>query len=300
MLLSSCNNKDIVVTVAELSANAHLVQAHMAGLAHSRDQVTLEDEVTFVALQRDAAQRVADSLLMEQALATRGVLIDDAALDAYIKDINAEPVHADSHQHESTVPLSDEQWRLLQRYHLIASRYRDTFITPFLWVDDSDIEAYYKTHRDRFTEPAAVRARHILTRTEGKARTLRHRLLAGSNFAQLAVEHSMAPEAHDGGMLGWIRRGQFPAIFEDTCFALPQGAVSGIVRSEYGFHIFKVIERRDETTQPLSAVREMIRARVRSDAAHAAWKMHMDNLRAQTPVTIHEKRLRHIQLASTM
>ena len=62
--------------------------------------------------------------------------------------------------------------------------------------------------------------------------------------ANLARKHSLSPDAKQGGDLGWFERGAMPPIFEQVCFALPEGKVSDVVASSYGFHLFKVIGRR--------------------------------------------------------
>lgn len=92
-----------------------------------------------------------------------------------------------------------------------------------------------------------VRARHILVETEEKAQQMLAEIEGGADFAALAEEHSMDPSAKGrGGDLDWFHAGMMVGAFSDAAFAAEKGEVVGPVRTQFGFHVIKVEDKRDQ------------------------------------------------------
>lgn len=134
-------------------------------------------------------------------------------------------------------------------------------------VPEAEIEAFYKQNQSQYSSPEQVRASHILLKTEGKdeaaVRTQAEEVLkqvkAGGEFAALAKQYSEDDSNKDkGGDLDYFGRGAMVPEFEQAAFAMKAGEVSDLVKTSFGFHIIKVVERRDATTRPLSEVRTEI------------------------------------------
>ncbi len=131
-------------------------------------------------------------------------------------------------------------------------------------------EEYYLTHRQDYQHPERIQAAHILWKTqcaceEGEKRaqaeaTLKE-LRAGADFAELAKQRSDdTGSAVNGGNLGqWLARGTLVKPFEDAVFALPEpGALSEVVKTDYGYHIIKLIAREPAAIQPFEQVKDRI------------------------------------------
>ncbi len=121
---------------------------------------------------------------------------------------------------------------------------------------DDDIDQYLiyqgltKTHGGP-TEAEQVHAAHILVDTEDKGKEVLSKLAAGTAFADLAKEYSTdTGSAPQGGDLGWFPRGAMVAEFEEAAFSLGIGETSGLVQSEFGYHIIRVLEK---AVRPLDA-----------------------------------------------
>jgi peptidyl-prolyl cis-trans isomerase C len=84
-----------------------------------------------------------------------------------------------------------------------------------------------------------VRASHILVGTEQEATQLLEQINAGTDFATLAQSHSKCPSGRQGGDLNFFGRGQMVKTFEDAAFNTPIGSVSGLVQTQFGYHIIK-------------------------------------------------------------
>lgn len=102
-----------------------------------------------------------------------------------------------------------------------------------------------------------VHARHILVATEAEAKEVAERLKKGEDFATVAKEKSKDTNA-EGGDLGFFARGQMLKPFEDAAFALDVGKISDPVQTQFGWHIIKVEEKRDQPAPTFDQVKEAI------------------------------------------
>ena len=84
-----------------------------------------------------------------------------------------------------------------------------------------------------------VKASHILVKKRSEAIRILNELKAGTDFAELAKKHSICSSGKKGGSLGFFTRGQMVKEFEKTAFSLAKGELSGIVKTEFGYHIIK-------------------------------------------------------------
>ena len=87
-----------------------------------------------------------------------------------------------------------------------------------------------------------VHCAHILVKTEKEVNTILERLKKGEKFSSIAKDVSLCPSKKRGGDLGTFGRGQMVKEFEKTAFALDKGQISGIVKTQFGYHIIKRLE----------------------------------------------------------
>jgi peptidyl-prolyl cis-trans isomerase D len=138
-------------------------------------------------------------------------------------------------------------------------------------VSDDTLRAYYNAHIDEYKVQNRVHVEHILFKTIGKtdAEVAEIRLKAldvlkqakhGANFEDLAKKYSEDDNTKPkGGDLGWIVEGQTVPEFQQAAFSLPKGAISDLVKTQYGFHIIKVLDRETARTKSFEEVRDSIR-----------------------------------------
>ena len=89
-----------------------------------------------------------------------------------------------------------------------------------------------------------VHAAHILVRSEPKAKEIMEKIRAGESFSALAAQFSECPSKKNGGDLGWFSRGQMVREFERAAFDGEKGAVVGPVKTEFGWHVIKVLDKK--------------------------------------------------------
>jgi peptidyl-prolyl cis-trans isomerase D len=134
-------------------------------------------------------------------------------------------------------------------------------------VTDEMLKAQYQANIQQYQVPNRVHVEHILFMTVGKpdavveelkkqAEDVLKQVKKGGKFEDLAKKYSEDPGSKDkGGDLGWITQGQTVPEFEKTAFSLAPGQVSDVVKSQYGFHIIKVLEKETAHTKPLDEVK---------------------------------------------
>jgi peptidyl-prolyl cis-trans isomerase D len=167
-------------------------------------------------------------------------------------------------------------------------------VAEFLAARDAEARKLYDERKDRYDVPEQVRARHVLVSVakgapaeavaaaEAKARQALERLRAGEEFEKVAAELSDdAGSKASGGDLGFFRRGQMVKPFEDAAFSQPVGGLSEPVRSDYGFHVIRVEERREALLRPYEEVREeLAREILGREAGRAAARVRAEALAA--------------------
>jgi peptidyl-prolyl cis-trans isomerase D len=143
-------------------------------------------------------------------------------------------------------------------------------------VSDAEIKSWYDGHTDRYVLPEERRASHILIvfgDDKEKARAQAEEVLAEvrkdpSRFADLAKQHSRDPgSAEKGGDLGFFSRGSMVKPFDDTVFSQKEGEISGLVETDFGYHIITVTGIREAKPQPLEEVRSAIEDELKRQAA---------------------------------
>jgi peptidyl-prolyl cis-trans isomerase C len=171
-------------------------------------------------------------------------------------------------------PELKEQLELLKD-NIIAIEYLKKEVTNKVEVSEEDVKAYYESHKDEFKTPEMVRSRHILIKTDPsasdndkkkakeKAEEILKKIKAGEDFAKLASDVSDDTGSKPkGGELGFFPKGRMVKSFEDAAFSLKPGEVSGIVETQFGYHIIKVEEKKEPGMEPFDTAKEKIKQKL--------------------------------------
>jgi peptidyl-prolyl cis-trans isomerase D len=169
-------------------------------------------------------------------------------------------------------------------------------------VSDADLQHVYDQNKDQFRVPERVHVRHVLLKTSGKpkeeapklqarAQEVLKELKGGADFAAVATKYSEDPgSAAKGGDLGWIVRGQTVPAFETAAFSLKPNDLSGVIATEYGFHIIQVLAKEDAHLRPFEEVKEQIGQEVK--------RMLVTDTLQKSIEQAHEELVKHPQQAA--
>jgi peptidyl-prolyl cis-trans isomerase C len=155
----------------------------------------------------------------------------------------------------------------------------------------AEARAYFETHRSEFDSPEQAHALQILVSTAAEAKSLLDQIRKGASFEDLAKTHGTSPDARKGGDLGWFARGTMPKVFDDACFSLKPGQVSGVVQSSYGYHLFKLLGKRPAKKRTLDDVQAEVIRRAYLDKKTRAERQLLDQVRKSAKVQINEAAL---------
>jgi peptidyl-prolyl cis-trans isomerase C/foldase protein PrsA len=153
-------------------------------------------------------------------------------------------------------------------------------------VTEDQVRRYYEEHPGEFEQPEQVRAAQIVVKTMDEARQIQRQLRSGQTFAELARKHSLSPDAKLGGDLGFFPRGRMPPQFDEVAFKLPINQVSDIVSTPYGFHLFKILAKKQASRRPLREAHGQIEQRLLADKRERAQADFIEGLRSKANIKV--------------
>lgn len=152
-----------------------------------------------------------------------------------------------------------------QRRDLLVRTYLNEVMAAHAAPSDSEARAYYEEHRSEYKTPAGVTVRHIMTKTEAEAKRVLQWAKGKQKWDDLAKRFSVDSTTRmNGGNLGSVTpEGNFPSLgpqpaLAQAAFALPEGQIGGPIKTDRGWHVLKVENKREEGVRPFEQVRQMI------------------------------------------
>ena len=208
---------------------------------------------------------------------SQDVTVDKAEVQEYLKVIDKQEMKTDPGVVDDLVKVQK---------HLFFRVYKD------ISVSDAEIERYYQDNLEDFRRGEEIMLHQILYRDKKKALKTRDRLIhEPQSFEEIARAESEAPDARQGGEMGYFERGQLPKEMESVVFSLKLQEISPVVESPYGFHIFKVTRRKRERLLYLTVVRDEVYNKLLSDKLSRAYEEYLLKLREEVGVSIFHERL---------
>ena len=191
--------------------------------------------------------------------------------------------------------LNYDEWKEGLRRHLLIRKITAKIYEGISPITPDEIKAYYASHETEFTQSAMVKFSQIVTHSEDEAKALRERLLKGEQLDELARQHSMAPEAEDGGKVGWISQDALHESIDEAISSLPVGEMSSVVKTPYGYHIFQVAAKRPEGPMSLQEARDEIETMLILQKQEVLYNNWIVRLRELFPVRINHKLLKTLE-----
>ena len=159
---------------------------------------------------------------------------------------------------------------------------------------DDEVAAFYAAHKDEYVAPEQVLCQHILVKGTDdaaldKIKDIRARIVDGkADFAEEAKKHSDCPSGQQGGSLGWFGRGMMVPEFDKAAFEMKKGEVSGIVTTQFGYHIIYKADQKGGEKQTLVDVHDQIRDLLRHESRGRAMDAYVAELRDKAQIEYRE------------
>jgi len=243
-------NKE-AITLSELNDQVTAAERQLR-----RQGTPLPDHAT---LERQVLERLILVKAQLQLAKDLGIHVEEVQLDRAVQriaDNNGMSLAAFRGALESG-GVSFDKFRNEVRDQIILTRLREREVDSKIHVSDSEIDMYLEQNKDALQQQIEYNVAHILVRlpdqasperiqaARAKAEKARAEALAGADFAKLAATYSDGPDALKGGELGWRSAARLPELFTAALKNMQPNGISQVLRSPAGFHILKLLGRRD-------------------------------------------------------
>ena len=239
---------DEIITQGDVDRILLPIYAQYRDVYSGQELVDQMDQVRLGVLDR----MIQDKVLLSEAR-RREVKVDDREVSEKIEEVRktfpSEEEFKKALRSENLL-MSDIETKYRQR--IMIDRLVDIEIKRRVSVSPSEVVDFFARNADKFGEPDKIKLRAILIRVNDDhseedaikiARQIVERLNEGSNFALLAARYSDGPYAESGGDMGWVNNGELMERINGLVFTLEKGEISGILKTDLGFHIFMVEEK---------------------------------------------------------
>jgi peptidyl-prolyl cis-trans isomerase C len=187
--------------------------------------------------------------------------------------------------------MSLEEWKIRLEEKLLAEKMVRSHRPYPGKIEEKEIREFYEKHRSLFQLPRRVRVRQIVVADGNEALQIQKRLKRGESFEKLAREKSLGPEKVQGGDLGYFSQGEKPAEF-DHVFSMEVGAISEVIKSPYGYHLFKLEEKLEPKELSFEEARKSILQRLEKEKEEEEYQRWLKELKEKAKVKINKKWLR--------
>ncbi len=178
---------------------------------------------------------------------------------------------------------------------LMVQKLLQTAVKDKIQVGDKEAQDYYLSNPALYQLRERARFSMILVKDKALAEEIFKKSLAGTDFASLAIAHSLDSTKMRGGNLGFIEKGQMGAGLDEAGFALKPGEISAVLETPHGFQILKMTEYQPAKSRSFEEVKESIRRSLQANKEKKAVRDYLERLRAASKVQVQESLLKEVR-----
>lgn len=240
---------------------------------------------------------IIDRYLMMEYARKHGISISEDEFQTHLKEIKEGYTEAEFEQALFRKFADPEAWTKRLREQLLMKKVIETVTGDMAPPNYKEMKAYFESNPNQFKTPDMVKFRQILCGSRKDAKRLHARIRKGETLAELARKHSTAPEAENGGEVGWAAKGCLDEALEKMLFSLAPGEISPITPGPSGYHIFEVISRRPAGFQVFSEVIRDIELKLTHQRRAYFCRQWLQNLRSNFAVKINQKAIDNLEFS---
>lgn len=242
-------------------------------------------------IKKSVLEKMIGGELLYQASKKKGVKVEAAAIDAELGKLKKRfPGDKEFKEAIKRSGVTEAELKSQMQRNLAIQRLIEKDFAAKATVTPEEAKEFYEKNKEKFKQPEQVKASHILIEVKPEApeaekkaarqkiEAIQKKVKAGEDFAKLAQENSQCPSSKQGGDLGYFGKGQMVPAFETAAFGLKVGEVSGIVETQFGYHIIKATDKKAESTVAFDTAKEQIMQRMKSGKVQEAVGRYVDEL----------------------
>ncbi len=243
-----------------------------------------------LALKEAYLDQVIERKILAQEARRSGITVAPEELNQALLDVKMDYPGEGFGEKLGLNGVTPEEWKTRLEEKLLAEKMIRSSRGYAGEIDERDVRRYYEDHRSEFKVKPRVRARQIVVADGEEAIQILKRLRKGESFEKVAMEKSLGPERVNGGDLGFFSQGERPAEF-DHVFTMDVGATSEVIKSPYGYHIFKLEKKLEGREVPYDEAKPRILQLLAQKKGEEAYEKWLAGLKSRARVKINRKRL---------
>ncbi len=283
-----------IITLSEVDK----VIDHLKAEIDTKDR--LERRVRINELSRMALERLIEEKLIDQEAKKAGIKVAAKEVDGAIEEIKRRnsATQEDLENALARDGLTLEAFRKDIEKKILRTKVVQFSVKVEPNVGEKELREFYQKNADRYRTEEIYRPAHILFKVSkeaspeevrqvrAKCEKVLNRIRAGEDFGELAIIYSEDISSKDKGDLGVFKKGELLPAFEKETLQLKVGEISGIVRTDYGFHIIKLLDRKGGHPLPFEEVKERVRQEYLDREFERSLKQYLDSLKAKSIIEI--------------
>jgi foldase protein PrsA len=268
-----------VETIATINGKQLMLQDFQERLSTIKMNYPPDQKLDLKKIKSRVLRRMIIEALILQEADNKKLQISNEELNRYIRNLKQNYTEADFNQMLNNQFKTYDDWVADVKRKLLIEKTLSKEVTEKINVTDKEIKDFYDKNYSGKTIEAKIKLEQIFTITKAAAEQAMAELKEGKPFEDVAKKFSQSPEASNGGIIGYIKKGEGIQIF-DKGFDMRPLDNSEIIQSDYGFHILRVLEHIPQTQMTIDKVRQNIMgelAREKETKLYESWLS--DNLK---------------------
>ena len=264
---------------------------------YQRHKQSAQEQITAEQANKEVINDMINRELIFQESVKKGIKVDAQTVNEEISVIQGK--FGDQSQYDgwlASIKMTEGKLKEEISQRLAIRRLIESEIAPKVKNTESETKDFYTNNPKLFQRPEEVHAQHILIKVDKdadsaqkasalkKIQELKKKIDASEEFNALAKAHSQCPSAENNGDLGFFSRGRMVPAFEKAAFELKAGQVSGIVETPFGYHLIKVLERRESEIVKFEEVKTRISEELRNRRIHSEILQYLEGLRKNAKI----------------
>jgi len=242
-------------------------------------------------LRQAYLDQVIERKILVQEARRLGIKVSPEELNQAISEIKMDYSEGGFGETLGLKGMTLEEWKVRLEEKLLAEKVIRSVFHSQEKIDEKEALRYYEDHRSSFQIGQKVKVRQIVVADGEEAIQILKRLKKGESFEKVAMEKSLGPEKVQGGDLGYFSRGEKPSEF-DYVFNMEVGAISEVIKSPYGYHIFKLEEKIEPRQIPFEEAKLRILQDLGQKKGEENYQKWFKGLKGKARVKINKKWLR--------
>ena len=290
---------DVLVKVNGTAiTRAELDRATQVLLAQSRAPQDISPE-----LRKQAESSALDQLISAELLYQKGLKLEIKDLDKQMADKLSlgKARFGNPAEYEAALKANNLNEKGLQeiiRKDIVINNLLEKEIVGKIKVSDADVKKFYDENLEKFKKPETYQASHILIgvdpqskpedkqKAKEKAEAVRKKIVAGEDFAALAKAESSCPSKEKGGDLGTFGKGEMVPEFDKAIAALKPGQISDVVETQFGYHIIKLVDKKDAGVVGFDEVKDKINQYLKQNKSQQVMLDYIADLKSKATIEI--------------